>query len=274
MNWLKSFKSATGARTATGIQPYFELENNFSPRAQQVLALARREALRYHHQFVGTEHLLLGLIKLDQGVAVSVLRQIGVDLAKVRLEVEKLVPVGPDEKLLGNIPYTPRVKNALTLAVKEAKALHHTYVGTEHILLGLLREGDGIASRVLQTLGVDAEQIRLKIMHELDPNAPGPAEESDLLAPPNESGQPPSDAVDTRKRYDVYCREGDQPVLVFRNALFKGRRKLLSADTENFGAEFLELEQADGQIVFLSPQSILRFCEHRVNDPGGFAPPT
>jgi ATP-dependent Clp protease ATP-binding subunit ClpC len=147
-----------------------EAMNNFTPRAQQVLALARKEADRFNHNFVGTEHLLLGLIKLGQGVAVNVLQKIGLDLETVRMEVEKLVGTGPDQKIIGNIPYTPRVKKVLSLAAKEAKALNHTYVGTEHILLGLLREGDGVAARVLKNMDVDIEQTRQEILKELDPN--------------------------------------------------------------------------------------------------------
>src|SRR3569832_1757968 len=147
-----------------------EAMNNFTPRAQQVLALARKEADRFNHNFVGTEHLLLGLIKLGQGVAVNVLQKLGLDLETVRMEVEKQVGTGPDQKMIGNIPYTPRVKKVLTHAAKEAKNLNHTYVGTEHILLGLLREGDGVAARVLKNLDVDIEQTRQEILKELDPN--------------------------------------------------------------------------------------------------------
>jgi ATP-dependent Clp protease ATP-binding subunit ClpC len=147
-----------------------EAMNNFTPRAQQVLALARKEADRFNHNFVGTEHLLLGLIKLGQGVAVNVLQKLGLDLDTVRMEVEKQVGTGPDQKMIGNIPYTPRVKKVLALAAKEAKALNHTYVGTEHILLGLLREGDGVAARVLKNLDVDIEQTRQEILKELDPH--------------------------------------------------------------------------------------------------------
>jgi len=153
-----------------------EAMNNFTPRAQQVLALARKEADRFNHNFVGTEHLLLGLIKLGQGVAVNVLQKMGLDLETVRLEVEKQVGTGPDQKVLGNIPYTPRVKKVLSLAAKEAKNLNHTYVGTEHILLGLLREGDGVAARVLKNLDVDVELTRQEILKELDPNFAGQEE--------------------------------------------------------------------------------------------------
>lgn len=159
-----------------------EAMSNFTPRAQQVLALARKEADRFNHNFVGTEHLLLGLIKLGQGVAVNVLQKMGLDLETVRLEVEKQVGTGPDQKQVGNIPYTPRVKKVLSLAAKEAKALNHTYVGTEHILLGLLREGDGVAARVLKNLDVDIEQTRQEILKELDPNFSSEEEEEPAAA--------------------------------------------------------------------------------------------
>ncbi len=150
-----------------------EPANNFTPRAQQVLALARKEADRFHHNYVGTEHLLLGLINLGQGVAVNVLQKMGLDLETVRSAVEKQVGTGPDAKPAGNIPYTPRVKKVLDLARREAKALNHSYVGTEHILLGLLREGEGVAARVLKSLNVDIESTRNQVLSELDPNFPG-----------------------------------------------------------------------------------------------------
>ncbi len=144
--------------------------NNFTPRAQQVLQLARKEADRFNHGYVGTEHLLLGLIALGQGVAVNVLQKMGVNLETVRLEVEKAVGVGPETKTVGNVPFTPRVKKVLALAGSEARALNHAYVGTEHILLGLLREGEGVAARVLKNLNVDLDRARIEVMKELDPN--------------------------------------------------------------------------------------------------------
>jgi ATP-dependent Clp protease ATP-binding subunit ClpC len=153
--------------------------NNFTPRAQQVLALARKEADRFNHNYVGTEHLLLGLIKLGQGVAVNVLQKMGLDLETVRMEVEKQVGSGPETKMVGNIPYTPRVKKVLALAGKEAKSLNHSYVGTEHILLGLLREGEGVAARVLKNLEVDIERTRNEILKELDPNFTPPESEQE-----------------------------------------------------------------------------------------------
>ncbi|MGB0460334.1 MAG: ATP-dependent Clp protease ATP-binding subunit [Opitutales bacterium] len=152
--------------------------NNFTPRAQQVLALSRKEADRFHHNYIGTEHLLLGLINLGQGVAVNVLQKMGLDLQTVRSAVEKQVGTGPESKPSGNIPYTPRVKKVLALARKEAKGLNHSYIGTEHLLLGLLREGEGVAARVLKSLDVDIERCRNEILSELDPNFTGEPEET------------------------------------------------------------------------------------------------
>lgn len=166
--------------------------NNFTPRAQQVLTLAKNEADRFHHNYVGTEHLLLGLINLGQGVAVNVLQKMGLDLQTVRSAVEKQVGVGPESKPSGNIPYTPRVKKVLALAGKEAKSLNHSYVGTEHILLGLLREGEGVAARVLKSLEVDIERCRSEILSELDPNFSGEPEDAVV-------GGPSTRASDDRK---------------------------------------------------------------------------
>ncbi|MCX8157848.1 MAG: ATP-dependent Clp protease ATP-binding subunit [Verrucomicrobiae bacterium] len=178
-----------------------ESMSNFTPRAQQVLALARKEADRFNHNFVGTEHLLLGLIKLGQGVAVNVLQRMGLDLETLRMEVEKLVGTGPDQKVVGNIPYTPRVKKVLALASKEAKALNHTYVGTEHILLGLLREGDGVAARVLKNLDVDLEQTRQEILKELNPDFQG--QEEAMPGEAQEKGPSPAAPAPGEKKGEV-----------------------------------------------------------------------
>jgi len=144
--------------------------DNFTPRAQQVLQLARKEADNFNHGYVGTEHILLGLIALGHGVAVEALQSLGIDINSVRIEVEKAVGTGPETKTVGNVPFTPRAKKVLALAASEARALGHGYVGTEHILLGLLREGEGIAARVLENLDVDLEDARYMIMKILDPN--------------------------------------------------------------------------------------------------------
>ena len=199
--------------------PGHRIMNNFTPRAQQVLALARKEADRFNHNYVGTEHLLLGLIKLGQGVAVNVLQKMGLDLETVRMEVEKQVGSGPETKMVGNVPYTPRVKKVLALAGKEAKALNHSYVGTEHILLGLLREGEGVAARVLKSLEVDIERTRNEILKELDPNFTPP--ESD-----QESGEPTKKEVKTpalrafgRDLTDLAKKDELDPVIGRRNEI-------------------------------------------------------
>src|ERR1041385_1024033 len=248
MNWFKSFWKAlttppAGPRVSVSGQApprtapttaSTEIQANFTPRAQKVLALARGEAERFNHHFVGTEHLLLGIVALEQGTAVAVLRKMGIDLESVRREVETQVGRGPDEKPF-HPPYTPRVKKVLALAAKEAKALNHTYVGTEHILLGLLREGDGVGGRVLKNLGLDMEQTRQQILTELNPNYAARAEAtagsgcSAASAGAKVPSQPsvmltmkgPREPLDTSKRYDVYCGRWGEEV-VYHNALFKG----------------------------------------------------
>jgi len=164
------FSSSKSASPEVATPSFEELTGNMTPRANQVLTLARREAGRFNHNFIGTEHVLLGLIALGQGVAVNVLQKLGLDLGVTRREVEAAVGKGPDQTIIDTIPYTPRVMKVLALAAKEAKALNHTYVGTEHILLGLLREGEGVASKVFQQLHVNIEEVRKEILKELDPN--------------------------------------------------------------------------------------------------------
>ncbi|MFO1502092.1 MAG: Clp protease N-terminal domain-containing protein [Verrucomicrobiota bacterium] len=146
------------------------IEANFTPRAQTAVALAQAEADRLRHTFVGMEHLLLGLIALGQGVAVHVLRRMRIDLEKLRSDIERVIGTGPDEKLIGNLPFTPRAKMVFTLAMTEARTLRHTYVGTEHLLLGMLREGHGVAAVVLTNAGISIEQTRREIRNELDPD--------------------------------------------------------------------------------------------------------
>src|SRR5216117_727442 len=214
-----------------------EAMNNFTPRAQQVLALARKEADRFNHNFVGTEHLLLGLIKLGQGVAVNVLQKMGLDLETVRMEVEKQVGTGPDQKVIGNIPYTPRVKKVLALASKEAKALNHTYVGTEHILLGLLREGDGVAARVLKNLDVDIEQTRQEILKELDPNFN--AQEEQPVAETNEKSSEKKGEVKTPalkafgRDLTEIARKGDMDPVIGRKNEIERVIQILCRRTKN-----------------------------------------
>src|SRR6266849_4757126 len=193
--------------------------NNFTPRAQQVLQLARKEADRFNHNYVGTEHLLLGLIKLGQGVAVNVLQKMGLDLETVRMEVEKQVGSGPETKMVGNIPYTPRVKKVLALAGKEAKALNHSYVGTEHILLGLLREGEGVAARVLKSLEVDIERTRNEILKELDPNFTPPESDQESGKPAKRDVKTPALRAFGRDLTDLAKKGELDPVIGRRNEI-------------------------------------------------------
>lgn len=148
--------------------------HEYTPLAQQVMTLANKEAIRLKHNYIGTEHVLLGLIGVGKGVAVIVLERMGIFLDDVRAEIEKQIGVGSGYSNEKNIPVTPRVKKVLILAAKEAKSLNHNYVGTEHILLGLLREGEGIAARLLRELNLDVDQTRNEILLELDPNYEAP----------------------------------------------------------------------------------------------------
>jgi ATP-dependent Clp protease ATP-binding subunit ClpC len=144
------------------------MSNRFSDRVQRVIIIAQEEAKRLNHDYVGTEHLLLGLVALGEGVAAKVLANLGVDLRRVRAEVEKIVGTGENVMLLGEIPFTPRAKKVLELAVDEAQTLGHNYVGTEHLLLGLLREEEGVAARVLENLNIKINDVREEILVLMD----------------------------------------------------------------------------------------------------------
>jgi ATP-dependent Clp protease ATP-binding subunit ClpA len=235
--------------------------SNFTPHAQQVLALSRLEADRFHHSFVGTEHLLLGLIRLGEGCAVNALKKMGVNLEEVRDEIANAIGIGPEQnRTPGTIEYTPRVKKVLALAAKEAKALQHSYVGTEHLLLGFLREGDNVAARVLRNHDVEPEIAREFVLRELDPNFTPPLESIGVRENTGEEEQQPV-SIDLSKRYDVYCYEGSREV-VYRNALFKGMKTLFKRSAEDALSEFIELEQESGQTIFIARSSVRKFCEH------------
>ncbi len=137
--------------------------NKFSDRAQKVILIAQEEAKRLNHDYVGTEHILLGLVSIGEGLAVQILINLGIDLRKIKTEVEKIVPPGDNIMVLGEIPFSPRAKKVLEYAVDEANSMGHIYVGTEHILLGLLREKEGVAARVLEYLGVTYEDVQEEI---------------------------------------------------------------------------------------------------------------
>jgi ATP-dependent Clp protease ATP-binding subunit ClpC len=137
----------------------------FTDRARKVMQLANQEAQRFNHEYIGTEHILLGLIKEGSGVAANVLKNLDVDLRKIRLEVEKLVQSGPDMVTMGKLPQTPRAKKVIEYSMEEARNLNHNYVGTEHILLGLLREQEGVAAQVLMNLGLKLDEVREEVLN-------------------------------------------------------------------------------------------------------------
>jgi ATP-dependent Clp protease ATP-binding subunit ClpC len=142
-----------------------DMFERFTDRARKVMALANQEAQRFNHEYIGTEHILLGLVKEGSGVGANVLKNLDVDLRKVRLEVEKLVKSGPDMVTMGKLPQTPRAKKVIEYAIEEARNLNHNYVGTEHLLLGLLREHDGVAAQVLMNLNLKLEEVREEVLN-------------------------------------------------------------------------------------------------------------
>lgn len=137
----------------------------FTERARKVMALANQEAQRLNHDYIGTEHILLGLVKEGAGVGANVLKNLGVELRKVRKQVDNFIKHGAEEVAMGKLPQTPRAKRVIEYAVEEARQLGHNYVGTEHLLLGLLRETDGIAAQVLQRLGLKLEDVREEVLN-------------------------------------------------------------------------------------------------------------
>jgi len=147
--------------------------NRFTERARKVILLAKEEAKRFNHDYIGTEHILLGLVREGEGVAAVVLQKMGLSLQQIRLEIEKLVKPGPSTVISGDIPFTPKAKKAVEFSGEEARALGHNYIGTEHLLLGLIREGEGVASQVLLNMGVDLDKVRREVVELLGSATPG-----------------------------------------------------------------------------------------------------
>jgi ATP-dependent Clp protease ATP-binding subunit ClpC len=165
----------------------------FTDRARKVMALANQEAQRFNHEYIGTEHILLGLVKEGSGVGATVLKNLDVDIKKLRLEVEKLVKSGPDMVTMGKLPHTPRAKKVIEFAIEEARSLNHNYVGTEHLLLGLLRESEGIAAQVMMNLGLRLEDVRQEVLNLLGAGVEPPeANGLDMKMGPSIGGKPKS----------------------------------------------------------------------------------
>ena len=177
----------------------------FTDRARKVMQLANQEAQRFNHEYIGTEHILLGLVKEGSGVAANVLKNLDVDLRKIRLEVEKLVQSGPEMVTMGKLPQTPRAKKVIEYSMEEARNLNHNYVGTEHILLGLLREQEGVAAQVLMNLGLKLEDVREEVLNLLGHGMEGGEAASAVAARRRgrRSGEPPRAASPRRRRWTV-----------------------------------------------------------------------
>ena len=203
--------------------------NRFTERARKVIILAKEEARRFNHDYIGTEHILLGLIREGEGVAAAVLQKMGLDLEIIRLEVEKFVQPGPTTQILGDIPFTPRAKKALELAAEEARELGHNYIGTEHILLGLIREGESVASQVLLNLNLDLDKVRSEILTVLGAATPGFGQQ-----PAGPRGKTKTPALDAFGRdITAAAREGKLDPVIDRKGEIDRIIQILSRRTKN-----------------------------------------
>ena len=203
--------------------------DRFTDRARKVMGLARQEAQRFNHEYIGTEHILLGLVQEGSGVAAQVLRNLSVELVKIRAEVEKIVQHGPSMVAMGNLPFTPRAKKVLELSVEEASNLGHNYIGTEHLLLGLIRENDGVAAQVLQNLGLKLEEVREEVLELL--GADVPSEASPQATRKGKSKTPALDAFG-RDLTDL-AREGKLDPVIGRQDEIERVVQILSRRTKN-----------------------------------------
>jgi ATP-dependent Clp protease ATP-binding subunit ClpC len=196
-----------------------DMFERFTDRARKVMALANQEAQRFNHEYIGTEHILLGLVKEGSGVGANVLKNLDVDLRKVRLEVEKLVKSGPDMVTMGKLPQTPRAKKVIEYAIEEARNLNHNYVGTEHLLLGLLREHDGVAAQVLMNLGLKLEEVREEVLNLL--GAGVESEEQPAQEKQGQKGKSKTPALDSFGRdLTELAKEGQlDPVIGRKNEI-------------------------------------------------------
>src|SRR5574337_1209778 len=179
---------------------------NFTDRVRKVLQMAREEAARLHHEYVGTEHILLGLIREGEGVAAAVLQNLNVDLEEIQQKIEETVKKGKAAAATGpDLPYTSRAKKVLELAMTEARELNHSYVGTEHLLLGLLREEKGIAAQVLTDAGVSLEQSRAETLRLLGSDMPQAAGAG--AGNPAPAAQPKAEKKSKTPALDHFCRD-------------------------------------------------------------------
>jgi ATP-dependent Clp protease ATP-binding subunit ClpC len=210
----------------------------FTDRARKVMQLANQEAQRFNHEYIGTEHILLGLIKEGSGVAANVLKNLDVDLRKIRLEVEKLVQSGPDMVTMGKLPQTPRAKKVIEYSMEEARNLNHNYVGTEHILLGLLREQEGVAAQVLMNLGLKLEEVREEVLNLLGHGeGPETSERGGMMGPGGETqrgGKSKTPALDSFGRdLTELARQGKLDPVIGRETEIERTMQILGRRTKN-----------------------------------------
>jgi ATP-dependent Clp protease ATP-binding subunit ClpC len=214
--------------------------DRFTDRARKVMALARKEAQRFNHDFIGTEHILLGLIQEGSGVAANVLKNLGVEINKIRAEIEKNVQSGPSMVTIGQLPFTPRAKKVLELSMEEANELGHNYIGTEHLLLGLLRENDGVAAQVLMDLNIRLEDVRNEVLELLGAAESGPESSipsTGVGSPGNsqtKSGRSKTPALDAFGRdLTELAREGKLDPVIGREGEIERVIQVLSRRTKN-----------------------------------------
>jgi ATP-dependent Clp protease ATP-binding subunit ClpC len=210
--------------------------DRFTDRAKKVMNLARQEAQRFNHEYLGTEHILLGLVQEGSGVAANVLKQMQIDLDKIRVEVEKIVKTGPSMVTMGQLPFTPRAKKVLELSLEEAGNLGHNYIGTEHILLGLIKENEGIAAQVLMNLGVKLEDVREEVLDFLGADAGDEEDVEPGLGEPSGSGggKSKTPALDSFGRdLTELAREGKLDVVIGREDEIERVIQILSRRTKN-----------------------------------------
>ncbi len=206
--------------------------NRFTERARKVILLAKEEAKRFNHDYIGTEHILLGLIREGEGVAAAVLQNLGLSPEGIRIEVEKLVQPGPTTIVSGDIPFTPKAKKVIELAMDEARNLGHNYIGTEHLLLGLIREGEGVAAQVLQNLGLDLNKVRGEVMNLLGSATPGHTEVEYPGAPGSGKGKTP--ALDAFGRnLTILAKENKLDPVIGRKDEIERVTQILSRRTKN-----------------------------------------
>jgi ATP-dependent Clp protease ATP-binding subunit ClpC len=201
--------------------------DRFTERVRKVIQLAREEAMRFNHDYIGTEHLLLGLVKEGEGIAATALANLGIDLKTLRLEVEKLVEQGPSTVSVGEIPFNPQAKKVLELAVEEARKFGHNYIGTEHLLLGLIKEGEGIAAHVLENMKVDVERVQREIVKLLG----GPSTKFSSTTEPKKTQTPALDAFG--RDLTELAREDKLDPVIGREAEIERVIQILSRRTKN-----------------------------------------